>query len=144
MQLLCLRAVGDTDKCSLGIAAANTHSILFDDGATRKISLQRSGNKKRPFQVREDSYQVTDWDVTEQDAAAGSAGGGSSSPASPNVQPDSEFCVEFTEPGSIGIDLRETENGQNVEVGALKLGTQAMQHRDQLFEGLILTGIGTE
>lgn len=70
--------------------------------------------------------------------------GGSSSPASPNVQPDSEFCVEFTEPGSIGIDLRETENGQNVEVGALKLDTQAMQHRGQLFEGLILTGIGTE
>eukprot|EP01047_Picozoa_sp_COSAG01_P033267 COSAG01_NODE_2441_length_7690_cov_241.628903_5_plen_153_part_00 len=59
MQPLCLRAVGGTDKCSLGIAAANTHSILFDDGATRKISLQRSGNKKRPFRVREDSYGTT-------------------------------------------------------------------------------------
>jgi serine/threonine protein kinase len=34
------------------ISAANTHSILFNDGSTRKISLQRNGDNKTPFQVQ--------------------------------------------------------------------------------------------
>eukprot|EP01047_Picozoa_sp_COSAG01_P041141 COSAG01_NODE_3513_length_5984_cov_63.855905_3_plen_210_part_00 len=33
------------------ISAANTHSILFNDGSTRTISLQRNGDNRTPFQV---------------------------------------------------------------------------------------------